>query len=334
MQRSYFFRLTRRRAFCFLATLCAAQQTFGADVTWNNGSGDNEFSNPANWLGGAFPASETMVINRTGSQRAVVSTGVTLNSDGLLIGSSSANGEFQQTGGELTATSNPSAVSRVGLGGRTGTWTMSGGRASINAIQLGLSNGTGNFTLQGGHLNISRGVSGYSLIVDNGGTGNCEVSGGSLITRSGVKIGSEGTFTVTGQGASRIGIGSSGTVDGEWYQESGGVLRARINDTSAGLTPICIDEVNSSDGSAGNVTFENGALLEVDVTGSFLNGGTYTVMEWEGSVTDNGLGFAPGVDTNVWSFSVDSTNKRLTVTAAGPPFPNSGTLASTKRATT
>jgi len=290
------------------------------EITWNNASGDNEFANPANWVGGAFPASESMVIDLTGANKAVVSTGTTLNSDSILIGYNGTDGEFEQTGGSLSATSNSGAASRVGRNGETGTWTMSGGRANINGIQLGLGGGTGNLIINGGHLNISRGPANASLHIDYGGTGNFEISGGSLITRTGVRIGDQGTFSVVGHGASRIGIGSSGALDGEWFQDTGGTLKVRVNATTTGITPIFIDEVDTSNGSAGNVTFENGALLDVDFTGAFVNGGTFTVMEWEGSVTNNGLAFAPSVDTSVWSFNVDPVNKKLTVTATGAPF--------------
>ena len=46
------------------------------------------------------------------------------------------------------------------------------------------------------------------------------------------------------------------------------------------------------------------------------NPGTYTIMEWDGTVTNpQGLAFHQDVDTDVWSFNVDVDNKRLTVTA-------------------
>ena len=300
---------------CLLLTFASAAQ-----ITWNNASGDNEFANPANWIGGAFPASESMVIDLAGSDQALVTTGTTLNSDSILIGYNGTDGELSQTGGKLSSTSNSGAASRVGRNGETGTWTMSAGRADINGIQLGLGGGTGNLIINGGHMNISRAPGGASLFVDYGGVGNFEISGGSLITRTGVRVGDQGTFSVIGHGADRIGIGSSGALDGEWYQETGGTLKIRVNATATGVTPIFIDEVDSSDGSAGNVTFESGALLDVDFTGAFVNGGTFTVMEWEGSLTDNGLAFAPSVDTSVWSFNIDPVNKKLMVTASGAAF--------------
>ena len=43
----------------------------------------------------------------------------------------------------------------------------------------------------------------FSLIVDNGGTGSFEMTGGSLITRTGVRVGDQGTFAVIGHGASQ-----------------------------------------------------------------------------------------------------------------------------------
>jgi len=43
----------------------------------------------------------------------------------------------------------------------------------------------------------------------------------------------------------------------------------------------------------------------------------FTVMESEGALLTNGIAFAPSVDTNVWSFCVDTIHKKLTVTAGG-----------------
>ena len=92
-----------------------------------------------------------------------------------------------------------------------------------------------------------------------------------------------------------------------------------IDRTRQGATPVFIDDAEN-DGSGGDIIFENGALLEVDFLEIFLNGGTFTVMEWEANLTNNGLRFAPSVDTNIWSFNLDAGRKRLTVTARGAAY--------------
>ena len=89
-----------------------------------------------------------------------------------------------------------------------------------------------------------------------------------------------------------------------------------IDDTATGVAKIVVDETDGTSYN-GDVTFENGALLAPSFWGKGTPG-TYTVMEWDGSVTNpQGLEFHEDVDTDVWSFNVDEANKRLTVTAQG-----------------
>ncbi len=297
-----------------------SSSALAVDFVWDNSEGDNDYANPLNWVGDSYLGSETAIVDLDGAEKAVLSSGSPSAIDAIHIGYAGGNGEFEQTGGTLSAAASASAISRVGSGsGKTGTWTMSGGSCSINTIQLGLDSGTGNLFITGGDFVISRAKSDYSLQVGSGGSGNFEISGGSFNTRGGVKIASGSTFAVSGSAASTLGIGSQGTsVDGRWVHEAGGILRVEVDATPVGVSKIYVDEVDGTVGTSwdGNVTFEAGALLDV----SFLattNPGTFTVMEWVGDVTDNGLAFASSVDTNVWSFEVDAVNKKLTVTAAG-----------------
>ncbi|VGO11781.1 Endo-1,4-beta-xylanase Z [Pontiella desulfatans] len=305
---------------CFFSVLLLlAVSAPAVDFVWDNSEGDNDFANPLNWVGDAFLASETAVVDLAGINKAVLGSGSPANIDVLRIGYNGSDGAFEQTGGTLTATSNPGAVSRVGNGsGKTGSWLMTGGTANINAIQLGLGSGTGDLTLAGGTMAIARGYNDYSLHVGAGGTGMIEIAGGSLNTRTGVIIGNGSTFKVTGSAAATIGIGSHGLLDGRWMQAAGGVLCVGIDTTPTGVSKIFVDEIDGTTGVSwdGNVTFEAGSLLDVGYLAA-TNPGTFTVMEWDGVVTNNGLAFAPSVDTNVWSFNVDALNKRLTVTAAG-----------------
>lgn len=302
----------------------------GIEVTWNNSTGDRDYINPANWDLG-FPVSESMNINLGGADRAIMGAGISPNADAIRIGIvGGANGEFEQSGGELTAVANSSAYSRIGANGGTGTWTMSGGEARINMIALGLGNvpGTsGTLDIRGGDMVIGRGHNDYSLSINGNGSSNSEadviISGGSLVTRLGVNVRNNGTFSVVGSGAAQIGVGSleyaNNPIDGRWVQEGGGMLSLRVDDTAQGLTKIFINDTTSTDWN-GDVTFAAGSLLDVDFAGAYVNEGTFTVMEWEGAVLENKLAFAPGVDTSIWSMNVDEVNKVLTVTAIPEPM--------------
>ena len=91
---------------------------------------------------------------------------------------------------------------------------------------------------------------------------------------------------------------------------------------AGGCTPIFIhDNQNVGLNTPSSATFENGAILDVGhLVGD--GGGTWTVMEVEnGDIDDQGLAFAAGVDTSVWSFTVDNSgvNGKLLVTAVGDP---------------
>lgn len=232
--------------------LLGAISTQAVDYIWNNSVGDNNFITAANWNSAPTGGNNYWEIDKTGSNKSVMSSGSSLNLSGLHIGYSSANGEFEQTGGTLTATFKSSAASRIGNSGKTGMWTMSGGTASINAMQLGFSGSTGNLIITGGAMTLARGSANYSLIVGFGGTGNVEISGGSLISRTGVWLQNNSTFSVLGSAATRIGIGSHNTVDGRWVQEAGGILKCRID--SGGVTRIFIDDTGSAGSEDGNVT--------------------------------------------------------------------------------
>lgn len=296
--------------------LLAATSALAVDYVWDNSAGDNNYSNASNWEGNVAPvagSSNYAVIDRAGSNKAVFSGGTSANLAGLRIAYEGSDGEFNQTGGTFNAYGSSNGASRIGRNGETGTYLMTGGTASINAIQLGLgSSGSGNLTITGGDMTISRGAGtgSSSLIVDFGSgstEGNVEISGGSLQTRGGVIIGDHGTFSVLGSASTNIGIGSYSSVDGQWTQATGGTLRCRIADTPEGITKIFIDDKADASAGDGNVTFHNGALLDIGFLSTSLDG-TWDVMSWDGTLTDNGLILAPGVDPAVWSFEFVDTN--------------------------
>lgn len=165
-------------------------------------------------------------------------------------------------------------------------------------------------------LIVARESSGNSLQIGTGGNGTLELIKGKLRTRAGATLGVNGHMVVNGSQMTEISIGDESTIDGNWIHNGGGLLEIGVD--SGGLTPIVV----ADKGGAGTyATLDSGALLDV----SFLDGdqtGTWTVLEVEnGDITDNGLAFAAGVDTGIWSFSVDNSgaNGVLTVTAIPEP---------------
>ena len=297
------------------ALLSSAAQA--VEFPWDNSDGDNDFANRSNWVRDSPPIAGNdnfALIDLAGADKCVFSSGTSVNIAGFYIGYEGTDGEFEQTGGSLRATAASSVASRVGRNGESGLWTMSGGEASINAIQLGLSNiagSRGTMIVTGGNLTILRSSDSRSLSVDTGGAdteGYFEISGGSLQTRVDAFIGDNGTFSVVGSGATNIGIGSFGSGDGQWVQQPGGTLRCRIDETAAGITDIRIaDNGHSGDGD-GNAVFGNGALLDIGFEGTPVEG-SWDMMTWDGILINNGLRLAPGVDPAVWSFDFVDTNR-------------------------
>ncbi|WP_372846134.1 autotransporter-associated beta strand repeat-containing protein [Pontiella sp.] len=297
--------------------LCAAVQA----ETWDGGGADNEFSTALNWNNDAIPTNNTGDIN--GAYTVERSVDITVDRT------------FVRGGATLNVTGGTHSDSQVGNTVRNyvgndsiGTLNHFGGSWEIGHIVLvgsGSGSGNGTYNLAGGNLTIGRG--GNSLMGVPGGssleigvgsaTGLFEMTGGAFASRIGVGIGNGGTFSVLGSGPSRIGIGSIGTGDGDWNQAAGATLRVGID--AGGVAKILIDD-DEGDGGA-YATFEAGSLLDVGFYNGMTNGGTWTVMEVEGTnIVDNGLAFASGVDTNVWSFNIDNsgTNGLLTVSAVGP----------------
>lgn len=291
-----------------------------ADVTWD-GSSNSNWATGTNWNNGSGPAEGDVAFIHTGN--VVLSSGAPPNLRALRL----LGGSLTFSGGTFKATFNSSWDSHV-----EGTLRHTGTDADFNELEIGRTQGdNGRYLLSGGDLNIARGLKGYSLYLGanksdvHAGTGTIEISGGSFITRAGVKLGDaaktgRGTFAVLGSATAQIGIGSSkGDTDGSWHQHAASTLRVGID--AGGVTTIFLDD--SSTGTQGtSATFERGSILDVDYEGNGSGGGTWTVLEVEnGDITDRGLAFAAGVDRDIWSFNIDNSgpNGLLTVTAAGEP---------------
>ena len=277
------------------------------------------------WQGGSYPATgDTAILNTT----ANLSVETPNNIRAIRIGSNGTGTLQVGNPAELRATSTSNGVSQIGSGsGNVGVLLQEGGLVELNSLELGPNSSTGTYLLRGGEFIVTRGREdnslylGTNVLQNNSGVGTLTISGGRFTTRDGIVLGSPsggvGRFEVIGSHPRQIGIGSNSSIGGTWTQNAGSVLSVRVDKTTQGVTPILVDEV---DGDGGDVVFESGALLDVDFTAAFHNGGTFTVMNWEGDVFNRGLQLAPSVDQSIWSLQVDAANKRLTVTAIGNPI--------------
>ncbi len=312
----------------FCAVLMVSTYALGANQSWDSGGADSNWTTAANW-GGANP--DTVPVS---DDNATIADGGTA----LYSAASGTNSVYKThigggstlniIGGKLSNTQSGSTMRNNVGSGSAGTVNQSGGTHVVgHMLRVGNgSGGNGAYYLSGGDLQISRGAnSGVadSTSIDigvSGGTGLFEISGGSLETRIGVGIGANGTFRVKGGGATSISIGSYGTYDGGWEQDPGGTLSVAV-DTN-GLTPIFIDYVDGVGYRNADVLFHSGSLLDAGFVGDLNTFGVWDVMQWEGILWAAdmvyvpgdgfqdvyGLEFAPGVDTNQWSFEfVDTT---------------------------
>jgi len=290
------------------------------------GVAGGEWVTGVNWSGEEYPSEKNIAVLNTTVNMSVEAPN---NLQAIAIGTQ-GKGRLQIGSlAKLKANASELQVSRIGSGkGNQGAIQQEGGIVILNQVAIGGEDSAGAYHLHSGALEITSENKGYSLFLGSdisgkgGGRGSFSISAGRIKTRAGIYLGSneggKGTFEVIGSHSIGIDVGSLGSLSGGWIQNNGSVLKVRIDKTKQGITPIFIDNVEKYRG--GNVLFKKGAILDVDFTTSLLNGGTFTVMEWEGQATDQGLEFASSVDTNIWSFKVDNANKQLTVTAKGEPL--------------
>ena len=303
------------------------------DVYWD-GDEDTLWENPLNWTNdfGVFDGSYVHIDSGTVDYSTASEATPAINLRGFRM----TDGTLNLSSGELKATDLASAYSQM-----DGAVYQTGGSFDVNTLELGREvPSTASYHLSAGELKISRGRNGYSLYLgtnsssSNSGSGTLTISGGKFTTRSGVKLGDAtdsgtGKFVVLGSAVTEIGIAGANTDgDGTWEQYGGSTLQIGID--FGGVTPIYLKDGTSTSGTS--ATFASGALLDVDYYGISSGGGTWTVMEVEnGLIVDGGLAFAPGVDTNIWSFAIDNSgsNGRLTVTAIGNPLGHALTIGNT-----
>lgn len=319
-----------------IAGFCALVTSSGLhaqDLNWTNALGDNEFSENANW-DGDLAEGATPWIGLAGDDKAILTEDF-YEFNRMHVGQSGSAGALEiNSGGFRTAASN--ITMSVGRDGGNGLVNQYGGNVVLDgSVELGTNgDGTGTYNLNGGEMRFTNhqapdfdSTKRISLeIGTGGGTGTFVVAGGHFISRAGVHVGSGGSFRVSGSESPTVSVGAEDSVDGFWYQEDGGVLEVGID--SDGLSRIHVVDVGGPTENNADVHFLEGALLDVSFLDGSDRGGAWDVMSWDGKLTDEGLGFAPGVDESIWSFDFIDTNDSgepdmLRITAEGeePPPP-------------
>lgn len=298
------------------AALLSAGQAHALNLTY---SGTDKWEVETNWNPALIPIDvDSVVIDGIDGDSGHVTfdtdTWVFLTDNGYLnspteyrinllricnFGTDSALFDF---GDDNTIRTTNAGVTYIGSGsGSNGTLTLLSGQIIAESARSYIGekeNANGLLDIQGGSYTSGREQGGNSLWVGDEGSGTLQISGGSYFSRAGVVLGGNGVFDVIGTGPDSIGIGSYNSVDGKWTQEGRGLLRFGIE--SEGATSIFVDDVDDNGG--GDVIFDSGAVLEPYDLGDALEDTWYTVMTWDGTLTDNGLLLSDDAVDAGWEF--------------------------------
>ncbi len=223
-----------------------------------------------------------------------------------------ANGCFVQQGGQVVVSNS------LYLGGAGATspstnhlYRLAGGSLSVTgSLFVGYAGGQGRFEHSGGSLTV-----GGDLYVARSGTllhrfvSEFSMSGEAVLNVAGYfYIGRDDVAPNQVTGVVRVATSHLGSLACQGWTQRGagrGVLAVTVD--SASCVPVHV---------RGPIRFDAGSVLDVSAAAGAVPG-VFTVLECEGTLTDDGLQFAAGVDTRAWSFS--TAGKQLVITYAPPP---------------
>ncbi len=316
-------------ALCVAGTFLACTTAQAGWTTWNNSSGDGKWETAANWSAGAPTySSQAPIIGSLATAGPVTASSGTYSFTYMRVGVEATHpiGKLIVSGADLTS---GGTNTRNGFGygsGNSGTLDISSGSLTFNNNtnntsigSAGATSGTVNQT--GGTLRFAGGTGTSVSMGTTNGAGLFNFTAGTLETREGFTVFTAGTgtsvFHVNGYDASssiQIG-GTSDDYNGAWEQATGATLSISVDGgTAQGSTLINVG-TGTNGTKDGKATFASGSFLDLDFK-SGAQSGTWTILSAAGGITDNGLAFASGVDTDVWSFGI--TGNDLWVTAAVP----------------
>lgn len=307
-----------------------------ADTFTGDGDGFS-WEDPANWAAGVVPINGgsgnvaigghdvvfdadtwTALTNANNLQNATQYRVVRflLNEDASALGTGGITFD-QGNGNTVLQTNGTSAI--FGSRGETTTVNVLSGTVNTGSnTTFGARNGTGILNLSGGEFIVGRGTLTLGQ-ASQGGTGDFNITGGTLLTRGGAFISPNSVFEVVGTG-SQIGIGSQGSVDGFWDQSADAILRSGVDST--GITSIFIDDVQAGTG-AGVATFDAGSILDPYDAGGVATDVWFTVLEAENSISGAPTLSADSIAAG-WISRVESGNLlQVQLVSAAIPEPSS-----------
>ena len=290
-----------------LAILYFSRPASAANITWNGGGGDNNWSTGANWLGGTPPGSGDVAVFNGAAPNGNknVNIDININVQGIQINGYTNTGPG--TGTITQATGSSVTLGSSGYSQSTGTFTGGNSDITINAP----------FNLTGGAFNAPSGTLSLSsdFTIGAGGTfnpnGGTVAFAGSLDTTltvpasltlnnitvnktTGVSVFFNSTSTLVATGTLTLtdGVinGGSGTIDAQGPVSiastfdgssagsvivliSGAATRTVTLPVGAGLPILTVNAPNvtlNASGAPGTITFSRG--LNVQSAASFTNG--------------------------------------------------------------
>lgn len=296
-----------------LAVAMAGGTAHAETSTWTDGGADGSYSNSDNWDTVDAPGSgDVGVIN--GPYTINYTAGET---NSLNRGDWNGGVVLNISGGKYTAGQSGNTTRETFGNASSATVNQTGGHMNIgHLVRIGQgAAGNAAYNLSGGLFTIFRGgntllgnPTGASLSIGPGdAVASLNISGGTLETRVGVEMGMNATFEVNGADAS-IDLGVTGYGEATWFQSSNATLRVGIS--PSGLSPIMMEDsthVNDTN-TVPLARFEYGSILDVGFIDGAMETNSWLVMECQGTMDNQGLLFAPGVDTNNWGFVVSDNN--------------------------
>ena len=229
-------------------TVCAVLLSLAANVfavSWDNGGGDNLWSNATNWSPDGLPTISD-VVNIALSSGPIINSPTAAAGTQIRVGMSSGTASLTMNGGTLS--SGNWLMIGIDTSGKAGSFTMNGGTVNLGQTTAGDGhlwigyNGNGTLTMNGGTINVP---GKFGLAFAAGGIATVHLDGGTInaanfsMRESGTSATMDitnGTLIVNGSVKSTI----DGYVGSGWITAFGGTGTVSVdyNITNPGKTTV------------------------------------------------------------------------------------------------
>ncbi len=231
-------------------------------------------------------------------------------------------GEIIQTGGTVNVGTNL-LLGDSSSGSGFGLYRLSGASSRVEVggnVQINGVDSSSVFFQEGGLLDVTGNLS-IGSQVDT--TGTFRLSGDARLSVDGtLSVGSTSTARTAGNGTLIIdGATTSGFLLAQDFELNNSTA---LGDPPPSVLEVQIDALAAADPSGlllmnivGDVLFDDGTYLMPVFNGTAPVDGSWTVMTWDGSVTDLGLELHPDTEAG-WAFTVGEFGNELVITYTVP----------------